>query len=252
MKSSNKLVAMLLSLIMAAVALTSCYQPTGPLQSDTYVANVDISFSSEDAEMQSVINSMGRNSKVYVSGDDMKIETSVTMTDLSVIDNYVLFSGTLFHESRISVAGKSVVELKKTSMSEENRKQLIESVGAGASIDPIDFNIQEQDEDGGKTIYNCSRMTSKAKESIEKIYGAKFSAIGATLTLTDAEYYLVTANERNEKSMLTCHFVVEMNGQTYNITMEIATAYDYDTEFGITTPANSSNYQQVSYDEIIK
>ena len=250
MKLLNKIIAFLLLMAVAVGALASCDTPNGPLQSDTYVANVEVKFSSENAEIKAVVDAMNRNSTIYVSEGDMKIETSVQMDGISITDKYVLFGGTLYHESRATVNGKTAVELKKTSMSDDNRQQLIAEVGAGASIEPTDFNIQEQDGDELNYTYNCSRITGKAKESLEAIYGANFSAIGATVELSGAEYTLVAENGRTTSSSLTCHFVIGLNGQSYEITAEIITKYDYDATFGISTPANSSSYQLVSYGEL--
>ena len=252
MKLTDRIIALLLLMAVAVGTLASCDITTGPLQSDTYVANVEVKFSSENAEIKTVIDTMNRNSTIYVSEDDMKIETSVEMEGISITDNYVFFGGTLYHESRATVNGKTAVELKKASMSSENKDQLVADVGAGASIEPTDFNVQEQEGDELNCTYSCSRITGKAKESIEAIYGSKFSAIGATVELSGAEYNLVIANGRRTSSSLTCHFVIGMNGQSYEITVEILTSYDYDATFGISTPANSSSYQLVGYDEIFE
>lgn len=252
MKLSNKIIALLLTMVLAIGVLASCDITDGPLQSDIYAASVEVKFSSENQEIKAVIDTMNRNSKIYVSEEDMMIETSVEMEGISVADNYVYFGGTLYHESRATVNGKTAVELKKASVSGENKDQLIADVGAGASIEPTDFNIQEQDGDSLNCTYTCSRITSKAKESLEAIYGSKFSAIGATLELSGAEYTLVIKNGRRTSSSLTCHFVIGMNGQSYEVTVEIITSYDYDAVFGISAPSNSSSYMLVGYDEIFK
>ena len=67
MKLLNKIIAFLLLMAVAMGALASCDTPNGPLQSDTYVANVEVKFSSENAEIKAVVDAMNRNSTIYVS-----------------------------------------------------------------------------------------------------------------------------------------------------------------------------------------
>ena len=252
MKLSNKIIAFLLMTVLTVGLLASCGVTDGPLASDIYAATVEVRFTSESQEIKAVINSMNRTSTLYVSGEDMKLETSVETEGVSITDNYTLFGGTLYHESRATINGKTAVELKKASVSSENKGQLIETIGAGASIEPTDFNIQEQDGDELNFTYTCSRITSKAKESLQAIYAEKLGTIGATVELSAAEYSLVIKNGRNDSSTLTCHFVIGLNGQSYEVTAEILTTYDYDAVFGISTPQGSSSYTLVGYDEIFK
>ena len=253
MKSLNRIAAMLLSLILVVGMLASCGGPDVPLQSDVYVATVEISFETDDEDMKTAVQAMkSSGSKIYVSGEDMKIETSAELNNISLADSYVYFGGTLYHENRLTVDGKTSVTLEKAALSSENRQQLISDVGAGASIDPIDFNIQERDGDELNYTYNCSRITGKAQDSLEAIFASRFGGLNATVELEAAELTIEGENGRNKSSRLSCHFVITMNGQSYEITMNMNTTYDYDSSFGISAPAGSSSYKQVSYDEIIK
>ena len=254
MKMTNKFIALLMAMILVAGVLVSCEQPSAePLQSSIYKATIEISFENDDADLQAAIDAISSSkSTIYVNGDDMKIETSTAMDKISVTDKYTYFGGTLYHESRVSVDGKESVVLEKASLTKENREQLVSDVGAGASIDPVDFNIQEKEGEGGNYTYNCSRITGKAKDSLQAIFAAKFNGFNATVELTGAEYTLKVENDRNESSILCCHFSIAMNGKTYNLTMNIKTDYDYDAVFGISAPAGSSSYNQVSYSEIIR
>ncbi len=253
MKSLNRIAAMLLALVLAVGVLASCGTTDTPLQSDIYVATVDISFATNDDDMKAAVQAMkSSGSKIYVSGEDMRIETSAELNNILLSDSYVYFGGTLYHESRLTVDGKSSVTLEKAAMSAENRQQLISDVGAGASIEPIDFNVQEKDGDELNYTYNCSRITGKAKDSLEAIFAAKFSGLNATVELEAAELTVEGENGRTKSTCLSCHFLITMNGQSYEITMHVNTTYDYDTSFGISAPAGSSSYNQVSYDEIIK
>ena len=244
---------MLLSLILVVGSLAACEDNGTPIKSDVYVANVEIEFATNDDAMKAAVDAMnGSGAPVYVSGEDMKIETSAELNGISLSDSYVYFGGTLYHENRLTVDGKTSVTLEKASMSEENRQQLLSDVGAGASIEPDDFGVQEKDGDDVNCIYTCSSITSQAKDSLQAIFASKFSGLNATVELTGAEFTLETENGVNMHSSLSCHFVITMNGRSYEITMHINTDYDYETSFGISAPTDPSAFKQVSYDEIIK
>jgi hypothetical protein len=248
----KKIISLMLSLVLAVTLLASCDNTNGPLPSDTYKAEVQIKYSSEHADMAAAISPMESKATIYRSGSDLKIETGAIMNNVTLSDNYVFFSGMLYHENRLTVDDKTVVTLERTSLTEDKLDQLLTDVGAGAGITSSDFNVQDKLGDELSYTEICSRITSRAKASLEEIFGAKLKTIGATVSLTDAKYTLVGENGRDTSSSLTCFFNVTLNGTTYDVTVEMVTTYDYDAVFGIGAPAFTSDYKQVGYDEMFK
>lgn len=250
MKQTNKILAVVLSLVLVIGSLAACQTTEIPsLQSETYEATVEITFSSDNAALGEAIAKMQNTTKICVDGDDLKVETNATVGTTSVQNIYTYFGGTLYHKQSISADGKSATVLERTSLDEENRAQLLSDVGAGASIEATDFNIQNMEGDELNHTNSCSRITAKAKESLQAIYASKLQGFG-TVELQGAEYVIVVENGREEKSTLTCHFAITMNGQSYEITMQVVTDYDYDAAFAITVPADSASYKQVLYSEM--
>ena len=250
MRSTNKILALILSLVLAVSAFASCQiEDNQTYQTETYAANVQISFSSDNEAMQNAISAMQTSSEIFVDGGDVKVLTKAEIGTTTVTDKYTYFGGNLYHEQVVTAGDLVSTVLERTSLKDDNREQLLSDIGAGASITPLDFSIQDMEGDTDNCIYTCSRITAKAKESLEKIYGASFAGLG-TVALDKAEYVLEVENGRDEKSTLTCHFVITVGNATYNITMEIVTDYDYDAGFSITVPANSSSYKQVLYSEM--
>jgi hypothetical protein len=250
MRSTNKILALLLSLALVIGVFTACQPESNEtLQSETYAANVQILFSSDDEAMKKAIEDMQNSSVIYVDGDDIKVETNASVGTTTITDKYTYFSGNLYHEQVVSSGDMIAKVLERTGLKDETRDQLLNDMGAGASITPLDFNVQNMEGDDKNYTYTCSRITTKAKESLEKIYGARFAGFGR-LSLDSAEYVLEGQGGRDEKSTLTCNFVIIAGESTYNITMQIITDYDYDASFSITAPANSSSYKQVLYSEM--
>ena len=255
MKSFNKITSLLLLLVLSVGILASCGDPAGPQpqQTDNYVANVEIRFATNDDAMKAAVDAMSSSkSTVYVTKDEMRIETSAEMNEISLTDNYVYFLGILYHENKITVNDQSYAEYKMATVGEADREKLLSDVGAGAGVDVSDFEIQDMTGDEKNAIYTCSNIKDDAKNSLQAIYASNFSALNATVELSGAEYTLETENGRDKSSTLSCHFVIDMDGKSYEITMHITTTYDYEAKFGISAPFNIDDYIEVGYDEIIK
>ena len=250
MRSTNKILALILSLVLVVGVFSACQPESNePLQTETYAANVQITFSSDNEAMQQAISAMQSSAVICVDGGDLTVETKAEIGSTSVTDKYTYYSGTLYHEQVVSSADLTSTTLERTSLKDETRDQLLSDMGAGAGITPIDFNIQDMEGDENNCTYTCSRVTAKTKESLEKIYGASFAGFG-TLVLESAEYVLEVKNGRDESSTLTCNFVITVGETSYNITMQMVTEYDYEASFVIAVPANSASYTQVLYSEM--
>ena len=254
MKLSNKLMAMLLSFVLVVSMLASCEDPVEqPLQTDNYIANVEIKFATNDDAMKAAVDAMNSSkSTVYVSGDEMRIETLASLNDIMLADNYIFFLGNLYHEQKLTVGEDTMANYEMASVGEADREKLLADIGAGASIDVEDFEISNKEGQDGNISYNCKNIKADARESLQAIYASNFSAFKATVELSGAEFRLETENGRDKSSILSCHFVINMDGQTYEITMHITTTYDYDTVFGISAPVNVDEYVKVNYDEMFK
>jgi len=250
MKLNKKIMAIILSLVFVTGVFTACQDNNQEVyQTESYAATVEINFSSENEALKQAIAAMSTSGIICVDGDDLKVETEAKVGDTTVEENYVFFGGMLYHKQVVSSGDLSNTVLERTNLKDEERQQLLSDIGAGANISYLDFNIQDMEGDETNGTYICSRITAKAKESLEKIYGSNFKGFGQ-VELDGAEYTLVVENGREEKSTLTCHFVVTMEGESYEITMQIVTDYDYDASFSIVIPANSASYKQVLYSEI--
>jgi hypothetical protein len=253
MRSTNKILALLLSLAFVFGAFCSCETPEETLQSDKYVANVEITFASNDDAMKQAMDSMGNSkSTIYANGDDMRIETSAGLDDVLLSDNYVCLFGILYHEQKLSVGNDVMSTYEMAVVTDVEREKLLADIGTGASIDVEDFEISNKEEQDGNISYTCKNIKSDAKESLQAIYAPNFSAFDATVELSGAELRLETEKGRDKSSVLSCHFVILMNGQTYEITMHITTTYDYDADFKINAPVNIDEYVNVNYDEMFK
>ena len=93
MKIFNKITALALASALLLISLVSCTS-----KEESYKATVKTSFSSDDAAMAEAIAAFEKSDvTLYVSGSNMKIESSTKIADIQLDRSYVAFDGS-FHK----------------------------------------------------------------------------------------------------------------------------------------------------------
>ena len=256
MRSLNKLTALLISLVIILGCLASCDNTAGTedpedLQTDNYVATVQIKLATDDNKMKAAVDAMSSSSVINVSGDNLSIHTVSDANETKLDNSYTLIDGILYHSLVINVGEYTVAETKKAEFTAENKDKLIYDVGAGASIGVEDFYNVEASKFGDAYTYVCSDAFDELKESLVDLVSSRFESIGATVYIDNVDYQLESLNGRSSSSVLSCSYVIAMDGESYEITMRLYTSYDYDSEPQISLPENSDSFTLVSYEEIV-
>ena len=252
MKSTNKILALLLALVLSLGAFASCDIIGISNQTDTYTANITIKFLSNDAKMASAVEAMSSTATLKVNGEDLQLKTSASTGNASVLNNYVYIDGVMYHHTGVTVGEKSAETYKMAPVSQVELDELLSKAGAGADIGIGDFEAQEITETNGNYTYTCTEMNSEAKTSLCDIIGGGLKGIGATVTIQDADYILETENGRNKSYTLTCHLLINMGGTDYEVTMRTKCDYDYSEKVNIFAPVEDiDKYKEVSYEEVL-
>lgn len=258
----RKLTALLICMVVLCGCFISCVNPNpdgnsgqgdeAPLQSDRYVVTVRIKYATNDDKMKAAVDAMGApGATLTVNGDDLKLVTNANLDDISASNEYTYVGGVLYHATTVAVADKSVSSYEKAAMSADERDRLISKAGTGAAIGIGDFLTQERNTVGDLTVYTCDSVTDEARESLCNIFAARFDGLGAIVRIDSASYQLEMKDGRNHSSILSCNFIVTMDGTDYEITMHLYYDYDYDAEISISAPQDVDGYTEVSVDEII-
>ena len=251
MKHIKKLTALTLVTVTLLCCLASCDLFGGNLQTDKYVANVRIVFATEDEGMRAAIDAMSASSVLTVDGDNVMVDTQTATTGVMVNDSYVYIDGVIYHSTDVLVNSESASSYEKANMPAASRDDLINKIGVGANIGPADFEISESFTSGDLNTYTCTVINDESKASLQAIFAARFAGLDAVVQLDDAEYTLETYKGRNKSSVLSCHFTILLNGESYNITMHTYYDYDYDAKVNISAPQDTDKYTEVSYEKII-
>ena len=263
MSALNKLIALIVCVVMLCMCLVSCDEILGnnqaggqggdvELQSDNYVANIRIKYATNDDKMKAAIDAMGTpDTTLTVMGDNLKLESKATLNSISVDNEYVYVGGVLYYANTLTVADKSITSLKKAEMDETQIDSVISKAGTGATVDLGDFITHEMTTSGDVTTFTCTEMDEESKASLADIFASKFEGLGAIVRLVDVTYILEVKNDRNQSSTLSCDFVIDMEGESYEITMHLYCDYDYDAEISITAPDNVDAYTDATVDAIL-
>ena len=259
MSALKKITALLICMVVLCSILASC-QPGAdgganggaPLQSDKYVATITVKYTALDSKLKDAVEAIGSPEiTVSADGDNLKVESFVATKNISTESQYVLVDGTLYHFNRISVDDLAVTTREKSGADESSRKAIIESVGPSASIGVEDFAQSGKTESNGSVTYVCNNINDESANSLCDVFAAQLSAIGATVRLESASYQVTLTGEREDKSTLTCNFIVTLDGADYSVLMRINSEYDYDASVSISAPGDADKYTEVSSEEII-
>ena len=256
MKTLTKLMSLMLALAICFGCLTACNFGAGNEQPDEidgseYVAKVEIKFATNDDKLKSAVDAMNSSAEICAKDGNFYVVTSSGVNTTFAKREYTLIDGMLYCKTKLEVSGLSVTETNRAEMNEENASKLISDVGAGASVGIEDFYVVDVVTYGDITSYTCSDPFDEAKLSLASIISDDFSAIGATVSVTDVEYTLETVDDLPISSVLSCSYSITLGGETYEITMRLYTSYDYKTPVSIVLPENAEEFKTVSYDEIV-
>jgi hypothetical protein len=217
---------------------------------DKYVANVTVTFESDDLKMQDAIAAMGEVTYVVTAdGTGLMIESSADIGSISLDEAYTYINGTLYHSTTLTSGDKSASSLEKAAMSDSDRDALLNKIGPGASIGKNDFLQLDMSKDGNYKTYTCSKIKSESADSLCKVFASKFNG-AATVKLDSADYTLVLLGDANDSFILSCSFTVTMDGADYSVTMNMSCDYEYK-DVSVSAPDNADKYSDAELSEII-
>ena len=260
MKNTIRIISLLLALVLCIGCFASC--KTNPdngnnsvdelPQSDNYVANVQIRFATNDEKMKAAVDAMTSNATINVYGDNFNVYTTSKVNDNTSTNSYTLVDEILYYSSSLSLGEHTVSENKKAEFTATDKEQVISDLASTAKIDIGDFYVVDMTKNGNKTSYVCSDAFDEAKAEVASVVADRFAAIGATVAVSGIEYHLETESERNVSSILSCDYIITLDGVNYEITMRLYTTYNYDATVEVSAPENADSYVSVPYSEIVK
>ena len=245
MKIFNKITALALASALLLISLVSCAS-----KEESYKATVKTSFSSDDAAMAEAIAAFEKSDvTLYVSGSNMKIESSTKIADIQLDRSYVAFDGILYNATALTAGDKSANEMQKAPFGTAEKAEILLALGAGVPLDESDFNTVNESNEKKKVSYTCSDIKENAAASLVSFFANKLDSIDATVSLVDAQYNVETLDGKVQNYILNASFEITVGGNTYGINMTIECEYDYKANVKIVAP--EGDYTEVTYKDII-
>ena len=249
---TKRLTALFLLVMVLCGCLASCINPNqgGNSQTDKYVASIRIKYATNDDKMKAAVDAIGApTAALSVVGEDIRLVTNAAVNSVSVSNEYIYIGGTLYNEKSVTVGDKSITERKCATMNQDQRASLISKAGPGADIGIDDFLSQDKTSSGNLETYVCTDITDESRESLCAVFSEQFGGLNAIVRISDVSYQLEIIDGRNNSSVLSCNFVITMDGVDHEVTMHLYYDYDYDAKIDISAPQDA--FIETSIDEII-
>ncbi len=268
MRNAKRISALLLAMVLALSIFSSCGIITGGnqdpqelaksaeeyLDTHSYIANTRIEYSSSDVDMMTILTTLG-NSEISLQFDGMntfcRVNTSVgSMT----LDTKYTLCGTLLYQSMELTNGESTAVVNRRAvLGEAEQSALITDIGAGASVSADDFATATADATsavGGEYKISCNSMKPGSVDGLTEISKSKLPD-GAAVTVDNVQYSASVKDGKYTSEMLVYDMIIDIDGKNYSISVKMSTEYTYGESVIILPPANWTDYNEVTYEQML-
>ncbi len=219
------------------------------LESKGYTASVSTAYSSTDPDMLTALTTVKSSAaKVEYNGQDAKVETNVSVGDVTVSSVYTVWTGTLYNKVTATTSSGTTESLRCAEIANDSFKEFLVSLGAGTKLTHDDFdNIAKEN-----GVIVCSGLKALSEESVSEIIAGKFDK-ETEITVTDAKLSFKLKNGKYTEETLVCTFSVAggASSESTELTVKMTKTYDYSKIVMILPPDGRDNYTKVDYSDII-
>ena len=262
-----KLISKVLSLILATAIILSCFascdllsgkpesvifDAEAALDGAVYVATTELAFTSDDEDMKSTVASLGDTSvKVSVNGESVAVTTRLSTTNTTLEVDCTVHDGVVYRRDYLKVGEKDATTLKKSPITDNEKKNMASSAAPGSDITYEDFSDVKMESSGNVKLITCTVIKEESLESIKAILSERLGIATTDVSVSDAEYVVKIVDGKYEGIYLSCYYSFVIDGVSYDLRLQAVTSYDYSADVTISLPANASEYELASLDEIV-
>lgn len=268
----KRIIALVLSVILVAICLTSCdliatskvvdaeeakaefLAAIEALEAeDGYVTEMKVDFSSESEEMSETISALGGTGiTVWRSGENVKTRLNVLIGDDKITKTFIAIDDMLYSESIVYVGDEALFLKECADFTDADVSMILQDAGAGVGVSLDDFATVSATEIGGKLTIIGTEMDKSAAASLANILKGRFSGSGASVIVSDEMIYTaVIAEGKISSTSIACQYTVIIGGETYVIDAVISEKYSYK-DVAIEAPADADSYTVVALENLIK
>ena len=263
MKLIIRILSLMLATVLALSSFASCDILMGKpedviadaeaeLAKAPYTADIDIEFSTDDPDMQSVISEIrDMHVSLSVNGDDATVSTRISMSDTTVEVDCTFLDEMVYRKDYVKVGNRSGTIYRKAYASDADVKILTEDAAPGSEIDYFDFETVEMQTSGEIKLITCTDVKHESLESIKELLADSLDISSDAISVSELEYIIRIKDGKYDGIYFTCTYSIGISGEVYDVTLRMVTSYDYTTPVEISVPEDTSEYNNVALEEII-
>ena len=232
----KKIISAILTLVTVLAMLASCGggaktpeqlldEADTKLASSTYKATMDMNFSTDNSEVNAILQQMNLDTVIYFDGDNYS--TTMMGAEMIFADDVVY----------ISMNGQKM----KQTLTEEQAAQLKGESSVTADFNNDMFESIELSEANGKQTITCTNLKDSAVEDIlaqvEGVYDE-----GAEVTIGDVKLVVVLKDGAYESMSMEVSYNMTVMGQSISLDFDMNLVIDASAGKTITAPADADSY----------
>lgn len=267
-KFVRSIILLILAVSLAACSLTACdilnvgaknsadeliAAARAELASTPYKTVTELEFKTDDESLKDTLDDAELGNIVMMfDGDNFTLSSSITVGDMTIENFCVAYEDTLYQKAVLTSADVNIEEPRRAQMGMQEKALLLSRIGTGADIDESDFLTVSKNvsKDGVCTV----TATDIKPDSLGGITAAMQDKLGiseANITVVSASYSLTVSGGSVTESTLTVELALSRDGTVSNLTATLKSTYSFDEAVSVLAPSNASDYQEVSFSEIL-
>lgn len=262
-----KLTNRILSLILATVVILSCFASCDliggkpedaiadaeeALASAPYVATTSLTFTTDDEDMKSAVSALGDTVvKLSVNGENLAVSTKLSTTNTTLELDCTVYDGVVYRRDYLKVGNEDATTKKRSPITDVEKGSIATSAAPGSEITYVDFSDVTLEKTDNVSVISCTNLKAESLGSMKTILSERLGIDATAISISDVEYAVKIVDGKYESASLSCNYGVIIAGVMYDLGLQATTSYDYSSDVVISTPADASEYELASLEEII-
>lgn len=250
----KKILALVMVLAMMCGMLVSCDNATtliekadAALLEAPYSMTMKMNFECDNEDINKILSVMNVEVPVIVDGNNMSMDMSMDMMGHKVEADIIVADKVMYYD--MSMMGQNMK--MKCTLTDEQYEQFKVDNNTEMPVDPTDFvKVSVENKDGKKYIA-CGEVTEEGLKAINDMLKSAFEAVKGEAEAKNVTCGITLNDGKYESMNMTCEYAVTVAGETYNLTFTLDAEFKYGDFAKITTPADASSYQEVSYSDLV-
>ena len=250
----KKFLALVIVLALMCVMLVSCdnaktllSKADAALEKEPYAMTMKINFECDNPELNRIFSLMNIEVPTTVDGKNMAMDMSMDTMGYTSDIKVIVADMVMYYN--INMLGQNIK--MKSSINETQYQEFMEKNNTEMMINPGDFAELTVEKKDGKKYIACGEISDEGVKELNDMMKKSLADINGKATISDITYG-VTLNKGKYESMdMACVYSVTVGGETSNVTLKLNAKFSYDNIAKITAPADSDQYEEVSFSDLM-